>query len=110
MNKILFSVVAIARNEAKTLPRLLASLDNFKAQGGEVVIVDTGSTDNTASIAREWGCIVFEEGARFVKVLDANICARINEKFVVDGEWVLDSQNTEREPNTFGTFDSIIKL
>ena len=86
MNKILFSVVAIARNEAKTLPRLLASLDNFKAQGGEVVIVDTGSTDNTASIAREWGCIVFEEGARFVKVLDANICARINEKFVVDGE------------------------
>ena len=35
---------------------------------------------------------------------------RYKYKFVVDGEWVLDSQNTEREPNTFGTFDSIIKL
>ena len=35
---------------------------------------------------------------------------RYKYKFVVDGEWVLDSQNTEREPNTFGTFDSIINL
>jgi chromosome partitioning protein len=31
-------------------------------------------------------------------------------KFVVDGEWVLDSQNTEKEQNSYGTFDSIIKL
>ena len=35
---------------------------------------------------------------------------RYRYKFVVDGEWVLDSQNAEREPNTFGTFDSVIKL
>lgn len=31
-------------------------------------------------------------------------------KFIVDGEWVLDSKNPEREPNPFGTFDSIMKL
>ncbi|MDD5495599.1 MAG: AAA family ATPase [Candidatus Omnitrophica bacterium] len=31
-------------------------------------------------------------------------------KFVVDGEWQLDSRNNEREMNPFGTFDSIIKL
>ncbi|MDD5436872.1 MAG: AAA family ATPase [Candidatus Omnitrophica bacterium] len=31
-------------------------------------------------------------------------------KFVIDGEWVLDSQNTERVPNAFGSFDSIINL
>jgi len=31
-------------------------------------------------------------------------------KFIVDGEWVVDSQNNEREQNSFGTFDSIIKL
>lgn len=35
---------------------------------------------------------------------------RYKYKFVVDGEWVLDSQNFEREQNAFGTFDSIIKL
>jgi hypothetical protein len=35
---------------------------------------------------------------------------RYKYKFVVDGEWVLDTQNLEREQNSFGTFDSIIKL
>lgn len=81
-----FSVVAIARNEAKTLPRLLSSLSGFQAQGGEVVVVDTGSTDNTASVARDWGCIVFEEGPRFIKVLEKDICHKINKKFIVKGD------------------------
>lgn len=35
---------------------------------------------------------------------------RYKYKFVVDGEWVVDKQNEEREQNSFGTFDSIIKL
>jgi 1,4-alpha-glucan branching enzyme len=35
---------------------------------------------------------------------------RYKYKFIVDGEWVLDSQNSEREQNSFGTFDSIISL
>ena len=35
---------------------------------------------------------------------------RYRYKFVVDGEWTIDKQNTDREQNAFGTFDSIIKL
>lgn len=35
---------------------------------------------------------------------------RYRYKFVIDGEWVLDSQNIEREQNPFGTFDSVLKL
>ena len=31
-------------------------------------------------------------------------------KFVVDGEWIADAKNEERAQNSFGTFDSIIKL
>lgn len=31
-------------------------------------------------------------------------------KFVVDGEWILDSQNAEKEQNPFGTYDSVKKL
>ncbi|MFH1190079.1 MAG: AAA family ATPase [Candidatus Omnitrophota bacterium] len=31
-------------------------------------------------------------------------------KFIIDGEWVQDSQNNEREQNSFGTFDSVISL
>ncbi len=31
-------------------------------------------------------------------------------KFVIDGEWVVDSRNSEQVPNVFGTFDAIINL
>jgi len=35
---------------------------------------------------------------------------RYKYKFIIDGEWISDSQNKEREQNSFGTFDSIISL
>ena len=35
---------------------------------------------------------------------------RYKYKFVVDGEWMLDTENNNREQNSFGTFDSIINL
>ncbi|MDD5427804.1 MAG: AAA family ATPase [Candidatus Omnitrophica bacterium] len=35
---------------------------------------------------------------------------RYKYKFVIDGEWVVDSKNSERVQNAFGTFDSIIAL
>ncbi len=35
---------------------------------------------------------------------------RYRYKFVVDGQWVLDNGNSEREANSFGTFDSILRL
>jgi hypothetical protein len=35
---------------------------------------------------------------------------RYRYKFVVDGEWILDSRNSKTEPNPFGTLDSIINL
>ena len=35
---------------------------------------------------------------------------RYKYKFIIDGEWVLDDQNPDREQNSFGTFDSIAKF
>ena len=35
---------------------------------------------------------------------------RYKYKFVVDGEWLLDTQNNDREQNSFGTFDSVINF
>lgn len=35
---------------------------------------------------------------------------RYKYKFVIDGEWTLDAHNSEREQNSFGTFDSVINL
>jgi chromosome partitioning protein len=31
-------------------------------------------------------------------------------KFVIDGEWMIDSKNQEREVNAFGSFDSIMEI
>jgi len=35
---------------------------------------------------------------------------RYKYKFVVDGEWLVDNGNQDREQNSFGTFDSIMKI
>lgn len=50
------SICVIARNEEANLPQLLASVAPLEA---EVVVVDTGSTDATATIAAAAGAKVF---------------------------------------------------
>ena len=55
------SVVLITRNEAANLPRTLASVRLVLAIAQEVVVVDSGSTDATVMIARDFGASVFEE-------------------------------------------------
>jgi len=49
------SACIIAKNEEKNLPRLLSSISG---KFDEVILVDTGSTDRTVSIARKFGCKV----------------------------------------------------
>lgn len=89
-----FSFALIARNEEKTLPRLIKSIQYFMDNWGEVIVVDTGSTDNTAEIARDLGCNVFEVGDRFKIHIDEEYANRINERFVVDGEQLLVNPST----------------
>lgn len=84
--KPLFSCVFIARNEAKCLPKALASLKEFRDRGGEIVIVDTGSTDDTAKIAREAGCVVEEVGSRFLHRIDAETAKSVNAWFIEGDE------------------------
>ena len=57
------------------------------------------------------------EASRLAKLEDGNWQAKFaltpgkyRYKFVVDGEWLLDSQNMEKEQNPFGTYDSVKKL
>lgn len=81
-----FSVGLIARNESRTLPRLLASLAEFQKRGGKVILVDTGSTDDTTSVARSLGVEVHEVGTRFIYEVSGEESARINETFVCADE------------------------
>jgi glycosyltransferase involved in cell wall biosynthesis len=55
------SVAMITMNEAANLPRTLASLRSVPEFAPEVVVVDSGSTDNTLEIARSAGARVFAE-------------------------------------------------
>jgi len=57
-NPMQTSIIIPARNEAHNLPRLLQSLATQAVTPREILVVDDGSTDDTASIAREMGASV----------------------------------------------------
>lgn len=62
-NKIYLSVVIPAHNEEKRLPKTLAAVKDYLAKQNyvsEVIVVDAGSTDKTADIARDFSVKVIE--------------------------------------------------
>lgn len=81
-----FSICFIGRNESKVFSRALKSLEAFKAAGGEVCYTDTGSSDDTAQMARAWGCIVSEVGDKFRTVISKEQADGVNNTFLVEGE------------------------
>ena len=81
-----FSICLITKNEEFTLPRLLDSLKEFRDRGGDIVVVDTGSTDQTAQVARNYGCTVDEVGPKFIKTIEENLAANVNGFFIVNNE------------------------
>ncbi len=87
MNKPLFSVVLICRNEEKTIPRMAASLKEFMFRGGDVNIVDTGSTDNSVAVARSLGIRVKEVGGIYRHTIDEDLAKKINERFTIENEF-----------------------
>lgn len=86
MNKPKFDIVAISRNEENHIPKMMSSLKEFQERGGNVYILDTGSTDNTVEVARSLGCKVQEVGDMFRIQIDQELADKINNKFVVEGE------------------------
>ena len=88
--KPLFSVCLIGRNEAKVLPRALKSLEEFKARGGQVCYLDTGSTDNSAQLMKDFGCTVEEVGTKYLIDITAETAKNVNEMFLAgDDEPIL---------------------
>jgi len=60
--RVTLSVVLITQNEERNLPSTLESVMPLVGDGtGEIIVVDSGSTDRTVEIARSYGAKVFVE-------------------------------------------------
>jgi len=60
--RVTLSVVLITQDEEANLPRTLESVQPLVRDGrGEIIVVDSGSTDRTLEIARSFGAKVFVE-------------------------------------------------
>jgi glycosyltransferase involved in cell wall biosynthesis len=60
--RVTLSVVLITQNEERNLPRTLESVMPLVRDGkGEIIVVDSGSTDRTVEIAQSYGAKVFVE-------------------------------------------------
>ncbi len=78
------SVVIITYNEEANIGRTLESVHPLVADGkGEIIVVDSGSTDRTIEIARSFGAKVFEEECR-------GYAAQKNSAMTkASGDWIL---------------------
>jgi glycosyltransferase involved in cell wall biosynthesis len=81
---VLLSVVLITYNEESNLARTLNSVASLLTDGaGEIIVVDSGSTDDTIEIAKSHGAKVFQEDWK-------GFAAQKNSAIdKASGEWVL---------------------
>jgi tetratricopeptide (TPR) repeat protein len=76
-----FTIVVLTRDEAKSIPRLLYLLEDFLDRGGEILVLDSGSTDRTVEIATRGGCRVVAVNDTFDDLLDSARAAEIEQRF-----------------------------
>lgn len=90
------SLCMIARDSARTLPACLTSIGPWV---DEMIVVDTGSLDETRDIARNFGARVFE-----FPWIDDFSAARNESLRHAHGEWLIwmDSDDTIDEDNGRG--------
>ncbi len=96
------SACIIAKNEEENLPRLLESI---KEKFDEIILVDTGSTDRTKEIAKEYGCKVYEK--EWNGFADARNYAV--EKATGDWIWFFDA-DMELEEKDYQRFKRILSI
>lgn len=93
---ITISVCLIVKNEEKVLARCLESLKDI---ADEIILVDTGSSDNTKTIAEEYNCKIYD-----FKWIDDFSAARnysfskatMDYIYVADADELIDEENIKR--------------
>lgn len=99
------SIVVITCNEEATLPRTLESVSALvRDSKGEIVIVDSGSTDRTVEIARSHGAKVFVESWKGYAAQKNSAIEKAT------GEWILSlDADEEVEPALAEEIDRAIE-
>jgi glycosyltransferase involved in cell wall biosynthesis len=88
--RVLISIVIITRNEEANIARTLESVKPLVDQGnGEIVVVDSGSTDSTLEIAKTYKARVFSESWKGYAQQKNSALAKAN------GDWVLSLDGDE---------------
>jgi N-acetylglucosaminyl-diphospho-decaprenol L-rhamnosyltransferase len=104
----MFSAVVVIHNSARDLQHLLESIDDRLPQRPQVIVVDSGSGDGGASIARAWGAEAVElsENLGFgaannagLRRVTSDVCVLLNPDIVLldDGLLTLVALARERE-------------
>jgi glycosyltransferase involved in cell wall biosynthesis len=96
---VILSVVIITQNEETSLGRTLESVRRLVADGkGEIIVVDSGSTDRTVEIAKSFRAKVFvEEWKGYAAQKNSAIDKAA-------GEWILSLDADEEVSATMGDF------
>jgi glycosyltransferase involved in cell wall biosynthesis len=80
---VTLSVVIITYNEEANIGRTLASVQPLVSDGkGEIIVVDSGSTDRTVEIAKSFGAVFVEEWKGFAAQKNSAIDK-------ASGDWIL---------------------
>jgi len=106
------SVVIPALNEASLLPHTLDSIQMLTRKPDEIIVVDNGSTDNTAAIARSYGANVIRVAIRGIGLVrqkglekaSGDIIAYTDADTLVPRDWLTKIEKTLRKPGVVGVF------
>lgn len=106
------SVVIPAYNEEKYLPRTLESLKHLKRQPDEVVVIDGGSTDKTAKVAKKHGAKVLTVphlGIGFARqkgleAASSEVIAFTDADTVVPPDWLNKIEETLSRPDVVAVY------
>ena len=109
--------VQVPEKQENVLSAQEAIETSFEPDIKEVTFAMESSVAKDIYIAGDFNGWEMNDGSRLVR--GENGCwekrvklphGRYRYKFVVDGEWTIDSKNQEREINAFGSFDSVMQI